>query len=124
MYVRTLFGLEYFRSTYDIVIFFSLFFPSFFPCRETPQNERKGKGIKKYPPLKNNKIFPNDCFGKRTQLGFRVLELPLPSCRETPKNALKKSIKKKKARAYFFLRAGADVRRFPVFFAAPCHNRT
>jgi hypothetical protein len=39
-------------------------------------------------------------------------------CRETPKNALKK--KKKKVRTYFFLRAGADVRRFlGVFFLSP-----
>jgi hypothetical protein len=36
-------------------------------------------------------------------------------CRETPKNALKK----KKVRTYFFLRAGADVRRFLVLFSLP-----
>ena len=44
--------------------------------------------------------------------------------RETPQNALKKEYKNKKRyvrSTYFFLRAGADVRRFPVLFfsAAP-----
>jgi hypothetical protein len=40
-------------------------------------------------------------------------------CRETPKNALKK--KEKEGTYVFILRAGADVRRFPVLFfsAAP-----
>ena len=35
--------------------------------------------------------------------------------RETPKNALKKQ----EVRTYFVLRAGADVRRFPVLFVLP-----
>jgi hypothetical protein len=46
---------------------------------------------------------------------------PLAEKRETPKTALsnKQKIKKKQARAYFFWRAGADVRRFPVLFFLP-----
>jgi hypothetical protein len=44
----------------------------------------------------------------------RVFELPLP------RNAQKRTKKKKrKVRTYFFLRAGADVRRFLVLFFRP-----
>jgi hypothetical protein len=68
---------------------------------------------KKYLPPKQ--YFPGDFFGNALKIISVFSKSP---CRETPKNALKK---KEKVRAYFFLRAGADVRRFPVFFsAAPC----
>jgi hypothetical protein len=61
---------------------------------------------KKKPPGK--KHFPGDFFGKRTQFVSCVFELPLPLPKKTPKNALKNK-----------LRAGADVRRFPVLFCLP-----
>jgi hypothetical protein len=40
-------------------------------------------------------------------------------CREAPKNALKKKGKKEEGACVLFLRAGADVRRFPVLFFLP-----
>jgi hypothetical protein len=55
---------------------------------------------------------------KCTPFFSRVFELPLP--RNAQKRTKKKKIKKKKVRTYFFLQAGADVRRFlGVFFLSP-----
>jgi hypothetical protein len=96
------------------VIFFITSLSS--PHREA-LNQRNKKIIrKKIPPPK--KYFPGDFFLKRTQIFSRVCELPLP--RNAQKRTKKKKKKKKKVRTYFFLRAGADVRRFLGFlFLSP-----
>jgi hypothetical protein len=61
------------------------------------------------PPEKYSR---SDFFGNGTQFVSRVFERPLP------RNA-QKHTQKIKARTFFFLRAGADARRFPVLFVLP-----
>jgi hypothetical protein len=55
-------------------------------------------------------------FWQRAQFVSPSFRTPLAACR-LPRNAPKRT-KKKPARAYFFLRAGADVHRLPVFSPA------
>jgi hypothetical protein len=73
----------------------------------------KEKEVKQIPPEKK---FPGDFFGNVLIFFSRVFELPLP---RNAQKRTKKIFKKKKVRTYFFLRAGADVRRFLVLFFLP-----
>ena len=88
-----------------------------FPYQEVLNQRNKksrGKGVTKNHPEKKSP--PKKYFFKRTQVVSRVFELPLP---RNAQKRTKKKLKKKKVRAYFFLRAGADARRFLVLFFRP-----
>jgi hypothetical protein len=68
------------------------------------------------PPPPPKKYVPGQFFG-HVLFFFSCFRTPLTEKR--PKTHFKK--RKNEVRTYFFLRAGADVRRFPVlFFLSPC----
>jgi hypothetical protein len=102
--------------------FFITFLFLSFPCREAlnqrnkkverKKNHRKPPESKIPPPPPPKKYFPGEFFGNVLIFFPRVFELPLP------RNAQKRTKKKKYVRTYFLLRAGADVRRYPIFFSA------